>query len=272
MGKSKINRPAEMITLGEGAQGYLSKFAEGNPTGVEWMEQLSDAPAEDFRDDNRFDDWIKESTQALLNCAHKGGELLCELAQIPGPCRKQFLDEVGRILAGIHLAATKLPPGAQEAFKSVETKLRAAYAALLALPPEWRFALHLLPEPLPPIKEWKWSEAVPFEDYLRRMVQTCARITGGDPHVKASNGRRGRRSGARTRATYPLMIFIWKIARAVKRHGGKLTLDRHKQRGTWIDALDGLRPLFPKGFIPHAAPLSMIEELQRKSNKKPLPA
>jgi hypothetical protein len=101
------------------------------------------------------------------------------------------------------------------------------------------------------------------------MIRKCAEYTGKSPRVTAKGGR-GRRKGDRTKDTYPLKNFVWRLARAIRRHGGGLTLYAKEQRGTWIDALNGLRPLFPEGFIPKAPPLSLIEEVQAKANKLPL--
>src|SRR5262249_37749585 len=156
-----------------------------------------------------------------------------------------------------HTGSYKFPREFQKTLEAIETNIRAAYSVLLAIRPYDRRFFFLLPEPLRlPID---WSKCDTFDQYLGRMVQHCARLTGRDPHVVASKKGRGRQKHARTKATYPLMVLIWKIARAVKRHHGNLTLDRHKRRGTWVEALEGLRPLFPEGFIPHAVPFSMIE-------------
>jgi hypothetical protein len=219
----------------------------------------------DFEDD----DWVVRHSKCVADCADIGGELLCKLAFIPPPGRKQFLDEVARVLATAYIQnSIQLPPEIMRVVVDIEKNIRAAYSALLTLPLEWRPLLYTIPDPpLPSIVQFDFSQIAQFEQTLERMIKACSMYTGKSPRVMAKSGKRGRRRNDRTKTAYPLKVLIWRVGRAVKRCGGRLTLDRANKRGTWIDALNGLRPLFPEGFIPNALPLSAIEELQARSNR-----
>jgi hypothetical protein len=166
------------------------------------------------------------------------------------------------------------PPEVQRAHDEVEEGLRRVYSAMQAIDEGWRTVLFSFYD-----VTLLWGENRNFDDYcksvelwepiVRRMVEKCADRSGKSPHVPPRSGRRGRRKRAATKDTYRFKVFIWTIARIVKRHHGHLTLDRTKKHGTWIVALNGLRPLFD-GLIPAALPVSTIEELQASSNKTPL--
>jgi hypothetical protein len=216
------------------------------------------------------------------NCAKVGGELLYRLAEIPPPCREQFLQDVGDDLRmAFTLNSLRLPAEAMNAVEEIEKNVRAAYSRLLALPADLQKCFFLFPAPDSELHRLVFGDETNppsddavhlplFEGAFKAMLALCSLYTKGHPEVAAKSGGPGRRKKHRTRATNTLRSLIWNIARVVKRHHGKLTLDRAKQKGTWIAAMDGLRPLFPQGFIPKAPPLSMIEELQAKSNKTPL--
>jgi hypothetical protein len=223
------------------------------------------------------EDWISERAEELYNCGDRGGKLLCELAQVPNSSKDQFLNETRKILSGAFLGHQIIirnteVVGAVERF---ETALRGAYSAFLLIPEEYRHLFHFF-EVRPddgPLNAELVVRALrredPWDYIFRRMIRKCADYTGRRPTVIAQRGR-GRRKGSATRDTYPLRNFVWKLARTVRRHGGHLTLYAKEQRGTWIDALNGLRPLYPEGFIPKVLPVSMIEEVQAKANKLPL--
>jgi hypothetical protein len=221
-------------------------------------------------------DWFFEQAKRLSNCGNRGGRLLCELAQVPDSSKDQFLNETREILFGAFLGHKIIirenteVAGAVERF---EMALRGAYSAFLLIPEEWR-NLFYFSEVRPGEKMdaeicASLVRQEPWDSILLRMIEHSARYTGKRPVVAVKLGR-GRRKGDATKNTYPLRNFVWELARAVRRHGGRLTLYAKEQRGTWIDALNGLRPLFPEGFIPNALPLSMIAEVRAKANKHPL--
>jgi len=205
----------------------------------------------------------------LSDCRDRGSKLLCELAQIPEACAEQFRDEVGKLLSqtlagdGINIRKNKnIPSETVAAIEKFEGAVRQAHSLFFSVPEYWRCLFQFFEPQVVPGEE-------PWDSIFRRMISNCAEHTGGRPIAAAKRGR-GRRRGGATKDTYPLRNFVWKLARVVRRHGGGLTLYAKEQRGTWIDALNGLQPLFFDGFIPAVLPLSMIEEVQAKANKLPL--
>jgi hypothetical protein len=227
------------------------------------------------------EDYWYPFAKAVSDCGHKGSKLLCELAQIPEACADRFCDEIGRVLAttyiGDHMILGRsktVPPEIVTTVEKFEKAIREAYSIFLSLPEEWRHLFYFF-EVRP--GDWRSSGSLvsalqreePWDSIFQRMIRKCTDYTGRRPMVTAKRGR-GRRRGDSTKETYPLKNFVSKLACAVRRHGGRLTLNAKEQRGTWIDALNGLRPLFTEGFIPNALPLSMIEEVQAKANKFPL--
>jgi hypothetical protein len=226
-----------------------------------------------------WDDWANETARAMHDCADRGGKLLCELAKIPDGCADQFRKEAGMVLFQAYVGdRTSLrrgvPPEIVAAIEKFERAIREAYSIFLSLPEDWRGLFHFFEvrpgETLdaPGVLSALQREE-PWDSIFRRMIRKCADHTGRPPRVAPKRGR-GRRRGDRTKDTYPLKTLIWKLARVVRRHGGRLTLYSKEQRGTWVDALNGLRLWFPEGFIPNTLPLSMIEEVQAKANKFPL--
>jgi hypothetical protein len=230
------------------------------------------------------DDWVYDYdlTEALYDCHDKGSKLLCELAKIPDACADQFRNEVGRVLCSTYLGnsinirwSKTDSPEIVAAIEKFERTIREAYSIFLSLPEDWRNLFFFFE--VRPGESLRDANSIvsalrreePWDSIFRRMIRKCAEYTGKRPIVIAKRGR-GRRRGDSTKDTYPLKNFVWKLARAVRRHGGGLTLYAKEQSGTWIDALNGLRPLFPEGFIPNVLSLSMIEEVQTKANKLPL--
>jgi hypothetical protein len=217
---------------------------------------------------------------AVDNVAAHVAEYLCELARIPEACRSKFRNAVRGILFSTikediwNIRGSNLvPPEIIAGIDEFETAIRRAYNALRLLPEDWRRDRLCF---WPPPPDELTAEAVasahqnrqPWEDVLQRMVVECSELTGRPRgKVDAKRGR-GRRKGAATRDTYPLRNLVWKLARTVRRYGGRLTLDAKKQKGTWIDALSFLQPSLR--CIPRALPLSMIQEVQTKANKVPL--
>jgi len=227
------------------------------------------------------DDWVYNETlsRALYGCADGGSKLLCELAKIPDACADQFRNEITRVLWQAYLGECtnirwfrETEPEIVSATEKFEKALRETYSIFLSLPEGWRhmfFFFEPRPGETPSDTLSILQREEPWDSIFRRMIRRCADYSGRRPIVTAKRGR-GRRKGDSTKDTYPLKNFVWKLARAVRRHGGRLTLYTKEQRGTWVDALNGLRPLFPEGFIPNTLPLSMIEEVQAKANKFPL--
>jgi hypothetical protein len=202
--------------------------------------------------------------QEISRCICGGGELLYDLAHVPDSSKGQFLEGMARVLYEALVwqnIIIRKDPEAVHAIERFETALRAAYNAFLQIPEDWREVLTTLPGP--------GSTKMPWDRALQSMLRKCSDHTGRSPIVTPQRGR-GRRKGDATKDTYPFRDFIWNVARSVRQHGGHLTLYAREQRGTWIDALNGLRPLFLEGFIPRVLPLSMIEEVQAKANKLPL--
>jgi len=199
------------------------------------------------------EDWIVEFADELATCGDKGAELLCELAQIPPVCKEQFLEEMGQALVAANIGRRILiheyDHAPKEAIEEFERRLRAAYSAFLAIPEEWRdvFCVWECPD----VTEAKAiavmiQRAEHWDSIFQRLIRKCAELTGSDPRVMAKRGR-GRHKKQSTKGTYWLKAFLWKLARIIKRHGGRLTLTRASQSGTWVDALNGLRPLLPSG-------------------------
>jgi hypothetical protein len=230
------------------------------------------------------DDWeltaldsddLDKAWTASHNCADRGSKLLCEHARIPDACIDQFRDEVGEVLVQTYLRycmySKTIPAETIIVIEKFEKAIREAYSIFLLLPEEWRRRFHFVETYEPPKDDILAviQREKPWDSILQRMIHGCANYTGRHPRVAAKRGR-GRRRGDSTKKTYLFKNFVFSLARVVRRHGGGLTLYRLEQSGTWIDALNGLRPLFPKGFIPDDSPLSMIEEIQAKANKHPL--
>src|SRR5262249_207280 len=88
---------------------------------------------------------------------------------------------------------------------------------------------------------------------LRLMSEACSELTGKNPypHAKSRSGRGRRRGDIKD---YPLNHLVRSLTNELRDCGGRLTLDVKGQRGSWIKALDMLRPLLPAGFIPKAPP------------------
>jgi hypothetical protein len=209
---------------------------------------------------------------AAIDCGERGGELLCRHAKIPEACREQFVRKMRLELMLAFLQAAQSSETI-EAIEEIEASLRKTYEVFVAAPPAVQLLLTFADTrfPIPP-GEITFEMFEMWTVALKRMIGRCSRFTGRGAHraVPKRMGP-GRRRGSPTKATLRLKMLIWKIARAVKQYGGKLTLSRHDKSGTWVDALNGLRPLFPKNFVPKSIPFTMIEGLQTKSNKTPLP-
>ena len=219
-----------------------------------------------------YSDYWDDVEKLQVDCAIRGSKLLCELARIPDACEDQFREEVGRVLSEAYMGdwlilGRDVPPEIVATFEKFEKAVREAYSIFLSLPEYWCWILFFEPRPgEAPSDPLSIIQRADPDPIFRRMIRRCAEHTGRRPTVTAKRGR-GRRTGDSTKDTYPFKNFVWKLARTVGRHGGHLTLYAKEQRGTWVDALNGLRLLFPEGFIPSALPLSMIEEVQTKANK-----
>jgi hypothetical protein len=101
---------------------------------------------------------------------------------------------------------------------------------------------------------------------LIEMIFVCTWITGKSPLVSPGDGR-GRRKG--DIKNFPLKSFVHVLAFYLSKNGGRLTLDVKGRRGTWIRALELLRPVMTAGFIPKALPLSTIDDWIREFDSLP---
>jgi hypothetical protein len=208
-------------------------------------------------------------------CAAQAAAVLRDLARVPSAGREQFREEISDLVYESIEDWCHRGAKLSKAYLDLERSIRAAYVATNKLTKgEMDYLEHAMQE------QWRSMArpnsragraislmigALGWRHTLSGMVKTCTRLTGKNPYP---NGSRGRRSGDIT--DYPLRSFITGLAVTFMDTGGHLTLDVKGQRGTWVEALNMLRPLLPKGFIPIAPPLSTIERWIRKAEKPPL--
>lgn len=186
-------------------------------------------------------------------CANRAADILIELARVPAMRQKQFRDEMCKLVLREHKAIVVRRGKRSRAFIRLEQNIRAAYIAVQHITKEERAYLDATTD--------KWAEgALPPDEFFRAalflMARSCAAMSGKSPYMIARGGRGRRRGDIKD---YPFKLFICSLARWVLRSGGRLSLDVKNQSGSWIKALDLLRPQLPNGFIPGALPLTSIE-------------
>jgi hypothetical protein len=195
--------------------------------------------------------------------ARDGATLLCDLARVPSQHRQHFNDKMTEGLVHIWVLALQniktWAPQEARAFNNLENGLRTALRAAQAMPAG---KLKRLEEGAPPPAPEHWLDA------LVAMVAACTFVSGKAflSRRSATAHRRGRPRDASTQAIYIFRTLIEEIANTVKNHDGKLTLTRATETGTWIDALNKLRPHLPGRVIPKKLPLPTIEKIQGRVN------
>jgi hypothetical protein len=195
--------------------------------------------------------------------AMAGANLLCDLARVPNQHRQHFIDGMSEKLIYIWMLSLQniktWSPQEARAFSDLENGLRTALRGARALPAE---KLKRLEESAPPPAPECWLEVLWY------MVFACTFVSGKATLTKRGSApRRGRPRDASTQADYVFRRLIEEIARTAKKSGGKLTLTRATETGTWIDALNKLRRHAPPGrVIPKRLNLSLIEKIQGAVN------
>jgi hypothetical protein len=229
--------------------------------------------------------WIKEADafwDEATDRSKAGAKLLADRAGIPELYKNRFIEKVVHYLRHAQLQKKYSIAGFSDAERNsvleVEVALRKALKIILGFPqPHIFFHVDRPTKPLSAEerarKDVTWEnvlsqKVVIWKDVLTTMVAHLADFTGKSPRVVAGPKKRGRSKGARTQHSYQLRRLIWNLALAVEEGHGELTLYRENKSGTWIDALNDLRPLMP-GIIPNANEglLSMIEVLGNRARK-----
>ena len=192
------------------------------------------------------------------SCAERAAEALVDLARVPSAGREQFREEISDLVCETIQDYCVRGAKLSKAYADLERSIRAAWVATNKLTKGERDYLeHAMEESALYLQGWRHTLSI--------MVRACTRLTGKNPY---SGGARGRRKG--DIKDYPLKSFVTGLAVTFMGTGGHLTLDVKGQRGTWVEALNTLRPLLPNGFIPTAPPLSTIERWIREAEKTPL--
>jgi hypothetical protein len=195
--------------------------------------------------------------------------VLADIARVQD--RERFAREASMILGSARSQATvevdfrdwqKRSPKEAKALAEVEDALQAAYKATRKLSPDMRLELgdmvRSLYEGGAYAGDFEPLEA-DWEELLEMMI--CAL-----PGFNRAEIARGRGCPRRRNAFLGLVAGL---ARCVDQNGGRLPFNRKKAGSSrWISVFDVLRPIFPKGFIPEALPLAMIEQALKKPSAK----
>jgi hypothetical protein len=64
-----------------------------------------------------------------------------------------------------------------------------------------------------------------------------------------------------------LRELVFSLLRATRDNYGEFTLDKNRQSGTLLKALDILRPHLPKGLVPNALPVGTIQKLKTEFSR-----
>jgi hypothetical protein len=197
-------------------------------------------------------------------CALRAVEALTDLARVPSVGRERFREEVWDLMQKTFHDLAARGPRQSRALVDLERSIRVARGAIKGLTKYERAYL----EARVRSQMMRWgARDVGWNDVLSAMIEPCATLTGKNPWSTRS-GRGRPRGGIKD---YPFSKFIRSLAWALHFSGGRLTLDVKGQRGSWVKALDALRPLLPPGFIPVAPPLSTIEKWIREGFDAGLP-
>jgi hypothetical protein len=240
------------------------------------MTQGKDRPLDPGAQSDEEDEWSEAEELAweaaweaederITKCAEAAAEALINFAQIPPINHVRFREEATDLAYRVSLGClTRRGFKPSRAFLEAERGLRIAFAASKRLMEREHVSLNFyIRHQALFLIDHDWNDA------LRSMVVACARLTGKSPVVTAGKGR-GRRKG--DIKDYPLKAFVCALVRLVRDNGGTLTLDVKGRRGTWIKALDMLRPLMPANLIPATPPLSTIEGWIREIRQAAKPA
>lgn len=223
------------------------------------MDQLYDEPDEEDFTDEEWEEILKEEKHRD-ECANHAADALIELARVSPAAQKRFRDGIYKLVSKTHNDCAFRNGKLSGAFVELERNIRAARVATFKLTKRERVYLdHAIPTKC---GFFDWADILSFINGV------CADLTGKNPypHVRSRTGRGRRRGDVKD---YPLKQFVQSLTRELRDTGGRLTLDVKGRRGTWIKALDMLRPLLPARFIPKAPPLSTIERWIREEEKAP---
>jgi hypothetical protein len=233
---------------------------KNNSFDAEELEEQEELTAEEKRE-------ILAEDERRWACAVRAVEALTDLGRVPSAGRERFREEV---LDLMHNTFNDLAvrdygrPRRSKALVDLERSIRVARGAIKGLT-KWERA-YLEGRVRSQMTGWG-ARDVGWNDVLSAMIKPCATLTGKNPWSTRS-GRGRPRGGIKD---YPFSKFIRSLAWALHFSGGRLTLDVKGQRGSWVKALDALRPLLPTGFIPVAPPLSTIEKWIREDFDAGLP-
>jgi hypothetical protein len=64
-----------------------------------------------------------------------------------------------------------------------------------------------------------------------------------------------------------LRELVFDLLSAARGNYGEFTLDKNRQSGTLLKALDILRPHLPKGLVPNALPVGTIQKLKTEFSR-----
>jgi len=218
----------------------------------ELLAQMHDEPDEALTDEE-WEEVLKEEKH-MDACGNQAANALVELARVPFAGQKRFREKIYELVRETHNAFwSRYHHNSSKAFAELERNIRAACVASLGLTKRERDHLDRVINRHRRIKRPDgWTHV------LRLMSEACSELTGKNPypHAKSRSGRGRRRGDIKD---YPLNHFVRSLTIELRDCGGRLTLDVKGQRGSWIKALDMLRPLLPAGFIPKAPPSQRLQ-------------
>jgi hypothetical protein len=204
---------------------------------------------------------------------------ITKLAQTPEPDRQEFCRILGECTSQWERSHSRR--AAREAFPSLvkaSRAMRSACKALVQLGDKERALIELALKDLSLDRSF-WADDVPdvfipakltsFDDCEAKAFALWDALQWSigsgqdclDPLPKKAGRPRG---GVYLDLEWVVENLMW----AADNRGGKLTLYRHNDSGTLLDALEIIRPFAPPGFIPKVLPLASIERARNNYRKK----